>query len=64
MLGERGPDVVLEAQAQPPPQANDAVAVPDPWYGGPSGFEDVYEIIERSVSGLLESLKPGRVTQQ
>ena len=46
------------------PQANGAVAVPDPWYGGPSGFEDVHEIIERSVGGLLESLKPGRVTQQ
>lgn len=41
--------------------ANGAVAVPDPWYGGPSGFEDVYDIIERSVHGLLESLEAGRV---
>jgi protein-tyrosine phosphatase len=39
------------------PQANGALAVPDPWYGGPSGFEDVYDIIERSVRGLLESLE-------
>lgn len=41
------------------PIAKGAVAVPDPWYGGPTGFEDVYDIIERSVSGLLESLEAG-----
>ncbi len=43
------------------PQAQGAVAVPDPWYGGPSGFEDVYDIIERSVDGLLQDLETGRV---
>ena len=44
-------------------QANGAVAVPDPWYGGPSGFEDVYDIIERSVRGLLEDLEAGRLAK-
>lgn len=39
------------------PEARGAVAVPDPWYGGPSGFEDVYDIIERSVRGLLDALE-------
>lgn len=43
------------------PQAQSAVAVPDPWYGGPSGFDDVYDIIERSVHGLLDGLETGRV---
>jgi protein-tyrosine phosphatase len=41
------------------PDARGAVAVPDPWYGGPSGFEDVYDIIERSVRGLLDRLESG-----
>jgi protein-tyrosine phosphatase len=31
--------------------------VPDPYYGGKDGFEEVYQMVERSVRGLLESLK-------
>ena len=27
--------------------------VPDPWYGGEQGFQDVFEILSRSVDGLL-----------
>jgi protein-tyrosine phosphatase len=44
------------------PQARGALAVPDPWYGGPSGFEDVYDIIERSVRGLLAWLEAGKLS--
>jgi protein-tyrosine phosphatase len=33
--------------------------VPDPYYGGITGFEEVYQIIERSCRGLLASLKNG-----
>jgi len=44
------------------PEARGAVAVPDPWYGGPSGFEDVYDIIERSVRGLLDALEAGKLS--
>lgn len=43
------------------PQARGAVAVPDPWYGGPSGFEDVYDIIDRSVRSLLAELEAGKL---
>ena len=43
------------------PQADGAVAVPDPWYGGSQGFEDVYDIIERSVAGLLNALESGDI---
>ncbi|MEX2160845.1 MAG: low molecular weight protein-tyrosine-phosphatase [Anaerolineales bacterium] len=43
------------------PQASGAPAVPDPWYGGPTGFEDAYDIIERSVQGLLTALEEGKV---
>ena len=30
--------------------------VPDPYYGGLDGFEDAYQIIERSVRRLIDSL--------
>lgn len=30
--------------------------VPDPYYGGPSGFDDVHDIVERSCEALLEDL--------
>lgn len=43
------------------PEAEGDVAVPDPWYGGPQGFEHVYDIIERSVRGLLRSLEAGEL---
>jgi len=31
--------------------------VPDPYYGGIDGFEEVYRIVERACKGLLESLE-------
>ena len=30
--------------------------VPDPYYGGPDGFERVYRILERACNGLLDEL--------
>jgi len=37
----------------------DGLEVPDPWYGGRADFEQTYQIIERSVRGLLEALQRG-----
>jgi len=34
-------------------------AVPDPYYGGIDGFEEVYDIVERSIRGLLAALEDG-----
>ena len=31
--------------------------VPDPYYGGPNGFEDVLDLIEAASRGLLEHLR-------
>ena len=31
--------------------------VPDPYYGGASGFEDVYDVCERACRGLLAHLR-------
>jgi len=44
------------------PQGGPRLAVPDPYYGGIDGFEEVYQIIERSCRGLLEDLEFGRVS--
>ncbi len=35
--------------------------VPDPYYGGIRGFEEVYDIVERACKGLLETLEQGKV---
>lgn len=42
------------------PEAVGDEDVPDPWYGGISGFERVYEIVERTVDALLEHLEQKR----
>lgn len=34
--------------------------VPDPYYGGPNGFEFVLDLCERGVSGVLRELAGGR----
>jgi protein-tyrosine phosphatase len=31
--------------------------VPDPYYGGPRGFEDVHDIVERSCEELLRHIR-------
>ena len=34
----------------------DGADVPDPYYGGAGGFEDVFDIVSRSCRSLLASL--------
>lgn len=38
------------------PQADGDADVPDPYFGGPDGFENVHDLVERSARGLLEHL--------
>ena len=38
------------------PEAEDGAEVPDPYYGGDRGFEDVQDIVERAARGLLEHI--------
>jgi protein-tyrosine phosphatase len=35
----------------------DVLEVPDPYYGGPNGFEEVLDLIEAASRGLLRHLK-------
>jgi protein-tyrosine phosphatase len=37
--------------------ANGDIDVPDPYYGGPRGFDDVHDIVERSCRRLLDHLR-------
>lgn len=41
------------------PQGGAGLDVPDPYYGGPEGFQETYEIVKRSCEGLLETLEDG-----
>ena len=41
------------------PDGDEDSPVPDPYYGGIDGFEEVYRIVERSCNGLLASLEDG-----
>ncbi len=35
----------------------DATEVPDPYYGGPNGFEEVLDLVEAAARGLLEHIR-------
>jgi protein-tyrosine phosphatase len=39
------------------PQNTGDLDVPDPYFGGPEGFEDVHEIVDRSARGLLAYIR-------
>ena len=39
------------------PSAPPGADVPDPYYGGPRGFDEVFDICERACRGLLEHLQ-------
>jgi protein-tyrosine phosphatase len=35
----------------------DATEVPDPYYGGPNGFEEVLDLVEAAARGLLQHIR-------
>ncbi len=39
--------------------ADGEVSVPDPYYGGPDGFTDVFDMVDAACRGLLEHLRAG-----
>ena len=38
------------------PEGGPGAEVPDPYYGGPNGFEEVYDIVDRSCRHLLDHI--------
>ena len=53
LLREYDPALVSSGEAE---ARSIDLDVPDPYYGGPDGFEDAFQMIERSSRRLLESL--------
>ena len=39
------------------PEAAGELDVPDPYYGGPGGFDNVYEMVDRACEALVEQLE-------
>ncbi len=40
---------------------SDGLDVPDPYYGGAGGFDEVFELVHAACAGLLEQIRAGRV---
>lgn len=51
----RNPEVRLLREFDP--NGSGDLDVPDPYFGGPRGFEDVHDLVERSARGLLDHLR-------
>ena len=54
--GDHGRRVRLFREFDPEPGD---YQVPDPYYGGPDGFEHVYEMVDRTAEALLAALREG-----
>lgn len=52
--GDHGTRVRLFREFDPEP---DDYQVPDPYYGGPEGFDRVYDIADRTTDAILERLR-------
>jgi len=52
-----GARVILLRDFDPEPEDGD---VPDPYYGGPSGFDDVYVMVRRAIEAFLDHLEAER----
>jgi protein-tyrosine phosphatase len=50
------PERILLFRCFDPAADGDDLEVPDPWYGGPRGFDDVLAIVERTSDTLVELL--------
>ena len=51
-----GSDTALYLLREFDPEGGPGAEIPDPYYGGPNGFEEVYLLVERSCRGLLEHI--------
>jgi protein-tyrosine phosphatase len=43
------------------PQSGAQLDVPDPYYGGAGGFDEVLDLVQAACAGLLEEIRAGRV---
>ena len=52
-----GGDAKLVLLREFDPEANGELEVPDPYYGGPDGFDEVFRLVHRSCLRLVETLR-------
>lgn len=57
MADAGGADAAIHLLREFDPEGDAGAEVPDPYYGGASGFENVYEMVHRSCRALLDRLK-------
>ena len=57
LAGRAGQDTVTGLLRAFDPASDDDAEVPDPYYGGPRGFEDVHDLVEAACRGLLEHIR-------
>lgn len=57
LAGKAGLQAKIRTLREFDPQGGPRSAVPDPYYGGIDGFEEVFRIVERSCRGLLQALE-------
>ncbi len=51
-----GGEVALSLLREVDPQGGPEAEVPDPYYGGPNGFEEVYDMVDRSCREFLDHI--------
>ena len=56
-LVDKLPDPRIPLIREFDPEAVKGFDVPDPWGGGANGFSDVFEMLERSINGLLTHMR-------
>ena len=57
LLGARSYAGVLTTLRRYDPDSPPGASVPDPYYGGPDGFVDVFDLCEAACAGLLEAIR-------
>ncbi len=57
LAGGRAPNLRMYREFDP--QASAAYDVPDPYYGGQSGFDDVFDIVHRTSAEILKRFRDG-----
>jgi protein-tyrosine phosphatase len=50
-------DAVIRLLLEFDPEAAGELDVPDPYYGGPDGFDKVYKMVDRACEALVEHLE-------
>ncbi len=56
LLGSGAARAKVSLLRQFDPDAEGDLDVPDPYFGGPSGFDDVFQLIHRACRGLISEL--------